>query len=58
LNLTTLNNAADWHAHQAVKAYRKRLYKDYRRHIRSADDLRMAVEHGTAVASATWMELA
>jgi hypothetical protein len=33
-------NAADWHAHQAIKAYRKRLYKEYRRHIRIADELR------------------
>jgi hypothetical protein len=40
VNLTTLNNAADWHATMALKAYRKRLYKDYTRHIRIADALR------------------
>ena len=36
----TLYNTADWHATMAMKAYRKRLYKDYRRHIKIADDLR------------------
>ena len=40
ISATTLSNTADWHAHQAMKAYRKRLYKEYRRHIRIADELR------------------
>lgn len=37
---TTISNAADWHATMAVKAYRKRLYDVYTRHIRIADALR------------------
>jgi hypothetical protein len=37
---TTLSNTADWHATMAMKAYRKRQYNDYRRHIRIADALR------------------
>ena len=40
ISSTTLSNTADWHAHQAIKAYRKRLYKEYRRHIKIADELR------------------
>lgn len=40
INMTTLSNAADWHATMALKAYRKRLYPDYVRHIRIADQLR------------------
>ena len=40
MNATTLANAADWHATMAMKAYRKRQWKDYRRHIRIADSLR------------------
>lgn len=43
MNLTTLRNTADWHAHQAIKAYRKRDYDAYRRHLCIADDLRSAV---------------
>jgi hypothetical protein len=39
MNATTLSNAADWHATMAIKAYRKRQYNDYRRHIRIADQL-------------------
>jgi hypothetical protein len=39
-NITTTSNAADWHATMAMKAYRKRQYSDYRRHIRIADQLR------------------
>jgi hypothetical protein len=56
VTITTLSNAADWHATMAMKAYRKRLYKDYRRHIVIADDIRAGVSHGMAVAAATWME--
>lgn len=51
MNLTTTTNAADWHATMAMKAYRKRQYNDYRRHIGIADSLRAAA----AVAAATWM---
>jgi hypothetical protein len=40
LNTTTVNNAADWHATQAIKAYRRRQYGLYRRHIKIADELR------------------
>jgi hypothetical protein len=39
--LTNLN-AADWHATQALKAYRKRDYETFTRHIRIADQLRAA----------------
>jgi hypothetical protein len=39
----TLSNTADWHATMALKAYRKRQYADYRRHIRIADELRSAL---------------
>ncbi len=42
MSTTTINNAADWHATQALKAYRKKQWKDYRRHIRIADELRRA----------------
>ena len=31
--------AADWHGEMAMKAYRKRDYKTYTRHIRIADAL-------------------
>lgn len=40
---TTLSNAADWHATMALKAYRKRQYTEYTRHIRIADELRSAL---------------
>ncbi len=42
---TTLSNAADWHATQALKAYRKKQWKDYRRHIKKADSLRALGAH-------------
>lgn len=32
-----LANVAAWHAEKALKAYRARNYKTYRRHIRIAD---------------------
>lgn len=35
----TVSNAADWHATQALKAYRKRDYETYVRHIRIRDVL-------------------
>lgn len=37
---TTISNAADWHANMALKAYRKRDYDTYVRHIKIADQLR------------------
>jgi hypothetical protein len=40
MSATTISNAADWHATMAMKAYRKRQYNDYRRHIKIADELR------------------
>lgn len=40
ISAITIQNTADWHAHQAMKAYRKRLYEEYRRHIKIADELR------------------
>jgi hypothetical protein len=40
MTTTTLANAADWHATMALKAYRKRDYENYTRHIRIADNLR------------------
>lgn len=42
MTYTTVNNAADWHAEQAIKAYRKKKpdYAAYRRHIATADALR------------------
>ena len=45
MNSATINNAADWHASQAIKAYRKAQWKDYRRHINKADSLRALVDH-------------
>lgn len=54
MTLTTVNNAADWHATQAIKAYRRRQYGLYRRHIKIADTLRS----NAATAAATWMEQA
>lgn len=44
--MLTTHNAADWHAAQAIKAYRKKKpdYASYRRHIRIADDLRYIVD--------------
>ena len=39
MNATTLSNAADWHATMAIKAYRKRDWETYRRHIKLADDI-------------------
>jgi hypothetical protein len=42
VSLNTLLNTADWHATQALKAYRKRDYVTYARHIRIADQLRAA----------------
>lgn len=38
--MLTILNAADWHANMAMKAYRKREWATYRRHIRIADKLR------------------
>ncbi|MHC2284477.1 hypothetical protein [Bradyrhizobium barranii] len=35
-------NASDWHAAMALKAYRRRDYETYTRHIRIADSLRSA----------------
>jgi hypothetical protein len=40
--MTTALNTADWHATMALKAYRKRDYDTYVRHIRIADALRAA----------------
>jgi hypothetical protein len=34
-----LERVANWHGEQAVKAYRARRYKDFRRHARIADSL-------------------
>lgn len=42
VSLNTLLNTADWHATQALKAYRKRDYVTFTRHIRIADELRAA----------------
>jgi hypothetical protein len=39
MTYTTLFNAADWHATMALKAYRKRDYEAYTRHICIADGL-------------------
>jgi hypothetical protein len=44
ISANTILNAADWHATQALKAYRKRDYSAYTRHIRIADDLRRGYE--------------
>lgn len=41
--ITTTSNAADWHAHMAMKAYRRRDWETYRRHIKIADELRFNV---------------
>lgn len=41
--LLTTSNAADWHATMAMKAYRKRDWDTYRRHIRLCDNLRFCV---------------
>ena len=40
ISAITLSNAADWHATMAMKAYRKKQWDVYRRHIKIADDLR------------------
>lgn len=40
MNALHLSNAADWHATMAMKAYRKKAWDNYRRHIRIADRLR------------------
>ena len=40
MSSTTISNAADWHATMAMKAYRKKQWEDYLRHIRIADALR------------------
>jgi hypothetical protein len=40
MNALTISNTADWHATMAMKAYRKKLWDDYRRHIAIADYLR------------------
>jgi hypothetical protein len=39
INLTTLDNAAAWHATMAMKAYRKKQWDAYRRHIKLFDHL-------------------
>ncbi|MGY3589317.1 hypothetical protein [Bradyrhizobium sp. USDA 4350] len=44
ISANTILNAADWHATMALKAYRKRDYDTYRRHITIADDLRRPYE--------------
>lgn len=41
--MLTIDNAADWHATMAMKAYRKKDYLTYTRHIRICDNLRWAV---------------
>jgi hypothetical protein len=40
MTTTTVNNTADWHAHQAIKAYRRRDDETYTRHIVQCDCLR------------------
>jgi hypothetical protein len=42
ISYSSVNGAADWHAAQALKSYRKRDYETYTRHIRIADQLRAA----------------
>jgi hypothetical protein len=42
--MTVLEATADWHATMALKAYRKRDYANYRRHIGIADDLRFIAD--------------
>jgi hypothetical protein len=39
MTYVTLVNAMDWQATMALKAYRKRDYEAYRRHIRIRDAL-------------------
>jgi hypothetical protein len=43
-DMTILEATADWHATMALKAYRKRDYETYVRHIRIADDLRFCAD--------------
>ncbi len=38
---TTLDNAATWHATMALKAYRRKDWETYTRHIKIADGLRL-----------------
>jgi hypothetical protein len=38
--MTVIDRVADWHATLALKAYRKRDYETYVRHIKIADRLR------------------
>ncbi len=45
ISLITLLNVADWHATTAMKAYRKKQWEDYRRHIKKADSLRALGAH-------------
>jgi hypothetical protein len=40
ISALTLSNTADWHATMAMKAYRKKQWDAYRRHIAIADELR------------------
>jgi hypothetical protein len=40
ISYLTISNTADWHATMAMKAYRKKQWADYRRHIAIADFLR------------------
>jgi hypothetical protein len=40
ISALTLSNTADWHATMAMKAYRKKQWDAYRRHISIADFLR------------------
>jgi hypothetical protein len=40
LSPETLNGTADWHGNQAVKAFRRRDYDAYKRHIDRHDELR------------------
>jgi hypothetical protein len=40
MSLLQIGNTADWHATMAMKAYRKKQYDAYRRHITSCDSLR------------------
>lgn len=47
MTTTTLNNAADWHARMALKAYRARDYDTFTRHIKIADGLREQASHGS-----------
>lgn len=43
--MLTIDNAADWHATMAMKAYRKKDWKAYTRHIRICDDLRSVLHN-------------